>query len=117
MIKVENHAVSIKNITNPYQLIIETLEMLTGVEDALTKIDKDSGRSLKVFYAELDDFNKLSDDELKKFRKANELLCKLGLKAEFAARPINDEEASQDASEKSALDKLIKDIIDGQQEL
>lgn len=118
MIKVENHTVSIENVKHPYQIIMETLEMLTGVEDALKQIDKDFGRELtKVFYSRLDDFNKLSDDDLKKGRKAIETMRKLGIMGEFVACPKNDEEASPDASEKSALDKLIKDIIDGQQEL
>lgn len=118
MIKVENHTVSIKDITHPYQLIMETLEMLTGVEAALKRIDKDSGRCLtKVFYSRFDDFNKLSDDDLKKGREAFELMHKLGIVGEFAACPRNDEKASPDTSAESALDKLIKDIINGQQEL
>lgn len=118
MIKVENHSVSIENIRHPYQIIMETLEMLTGVEDALKQIDEDCGGNLtKVFYARLDDFNKLSDDDLKKGREAFELMHKLGIVGEFVACPRKDEKASPDASEKSALDKLIKDIIDGQQEL
>lgn len=118
MIKVENHTVSIENVIHPYQIIMETLEMLTGVEEALKKIDEDSGRNLtKVLYSQLDDFNKLSEDELKECRKANELTRKLGFKGEFVACDGKDEEASPDTSTKSALDKLIKDIIDGQQEL
>lgn len=118
MIKVENHTVSIKDITHPYQLITETLEMLTGVEDALKQIDKDFGRNLtKVFYSRLDDFNKLSDEDLKKGREVQELMHKLGIKSEFVACPRNDEKASPDTSAESALNKLIKDIIDGQQEL
>lgn len=118
MIKVENHTVSIGNVKHPYQIIMETLEMLTGVEDALKKIDEDCGRNLtKVFYSRLDDFNKLSDDDLKKGREAIETMRKLGIMGEFVACPRNDEKASPDTSEKSALDKLIKDIIDGQQEL
>lgn len=118
MIKVENHSVSIKDITHPYQIIMETLEMLTGVEDALKQIDKDCGRNLtKVFYARLDDFNKLSDDDLKKGREAFELMHKLGIVSEFVACPRSDEKATPDNSANSALDKLIKDIIDGQQEL
>lgn len=118
MIKVENHTISIKDVTHPYQLIMKTLEMLTGVEDALKQIDKDYGRNLtKVFYSRLDDFNKLSDDELKKGRETIELMRKLGIMGEFAACPRKDEKASSDTSAESALDKLIKDIIDGQQEL
>lgn len=119
MIKVENHTVEIKDITHPYRLIMETLEMLTGVENALKRIDKEYGRNLtKVFYSRLDDFNKLSDDDLKKGREAFELMHKLGIVGEFVACPRNDEKkASPDTFEKSALDKLIKDIIDGQQEL
>lgn len=118
MIKVENHTVSIEDITHPYQLIMETLEMLTGVEDALKKIDKDFGRNLtKVFYSRLDDFNKLSDEDRKKSRKAFEEMRKLGIVGEFVACPRNDEKASSDTSAESALDKLIKDIINGQQEL
>ena len=118
MIKVENHTVSIENITHPYQLIAETLEMLTGVKDALKKIDKDFGRNLtKVFYSRLDDFNKLDDDDLKKGREVIELMRKLGIVGEFVACPRNDEKASPDTSAESALDKLIKDIINGQQEL
>ena len=118
MIKVENHTVSIENVKHPYQIITETLEILTAVEDALKQIDQDFERNLtKVFYSRLDDFNKLSDVELKEGRKALETMRKLGIVGEFVACPRNDKEASQDASEKSALDKLIKDIIDGQQEL
>lgn len=118
MIKVENHTVTIKDITHPYKLIMETLEMLTGVESALKKIDKDYGRNVtKVFYARLDEFNKLSDDDLKKSRETFELMHKMGIVGEFAACPRKDEEASLDTSAKSALDKLIKDILDGQQEL
>lgn len=118
MIKVENHTVSIENVKHPYQIITETLEMLTGVEEALNKIDKEFGRNLtKVLYSRLDDFNKLDDDELKKGREAIESMRKLGIVGEYVACPRNDEKASPDTSEKSALDKLIKDIIDGQQEL
>lgn len=118
MIKVENHTVLIENVKHPYQIIMETLEMLTGVEYALKQIDEDCGRNLtKVFYSRLDDFNKLSDEDLKKGRESFELMRKLGILGEYVACPRNDEEASQDTSEKSALDKLIKDIIDGQQEL
>lgn len=79
MIKVENHTVSIENVKHPYQIIMETLEMLTGVEEALKKIDEDSGRNLtKVLYSQLDDFNKLSDDDLKKGRKAIEKNAQIG---------------------------------------
>lgn len=118
MIKVEKHTVSIEDVKHPYQIIMETLEMLTGVEDVLKQIDKDSGRNLtKVFYSRLDDFNKLSDDDLKKGREAFEIMRKLGIVGKYVARPINDEEASPDTSANSALDKLIKDIINGQQEL
>lgn len=118
MIKVENHTVSIENVKHPYQIIMETLEMLTGVEDALKQIDKDSGKDLtKMLYSQLDDFIKLSDDELKLYREANKIMRKLGLKGELVACVSEDKEASKDTSDKSALDKLIKDIIDGQQEL
>ena len=118
MIKVEKHTVSIENVIHPYQIIMETLEMLTGVEEALKQIDKDSGKDLtKFFYSQLDDFNKLSEDELKLYREAHELMRKLGFKGEIVACDGKDEEASPDTSAKSALDKLIKDIIDGQQEL
>ncbi len=118
MIKVENHSVSITDIKHPYQIIMETLEILTGVEHALKQIDKDCGRNLtKVFYSRLDDFNKLSEEDLKNGREAFKIMRKLGIVGEFVACPKNDEEASPDTSANSALDKLIKDIIDGQQEL
>ena len=118
MIKIENHSVSIENIGHPFQIIMETIEMLTGVEEALKQIDEDCGRNLtKVFYARLDDFNKLDDDELKAARKELELMHKLGIVGEFVACPKKDEKAFSDTSAESALDKLIKDIINGQQEL
>jgi hypothetical protein len=118
MIKVENHTVSIENVKHPFQIIMEALEMLTGVEDALKQIEEDTGKDLtKMLYSQLDDFNKLSDDELKLYREANKTMRKLGLKGELVACERNDEETSPDTSAKSALDKLIKDIIDGQQEL
>ena len=118
MIKVENHTVSIEDVKHPFQIIMEALEMLTGVEDVLKQIDKDSGKDLtKMFYSQLDDFNKLSEDELKLYREANELMRRLGLKGELVACNTEVEKTYPDTSTKSALDKLIKDIIDGQQEL
>ena len=118
MIKVEKHTVSIENVIHPYQIIMETLEMLTGVEEALKQIDKDSGKDLtKFFYSQLDDFNKLSEDELKLYREAHKTMRKLGFKGELVACNTEVEKTYPDTSAKSALDNLIKDIIDGQQEL
>lgn len=70
-----------------------------------------------MLYSQLDDFNKLSDDELKLYRKANEVMRRIGLKGELVACNKEVEKTFPETSTKSALDKLIKDIIDGQQEL